>query len=176
MVPARIDLDTVFATFKLLVTIPATRPYLVSFALFMTSSAVLQCFWQKKLQWLNVAHLVSVGWTRWKNKRNDFVENEVRERTNWLYLLSINIQVGVHRNVHWYLDGQFLCQGNYIQTVCVVPKHLKLKIKNQQINENTRFTWFLLSTKRYVHGEEQEDSGFTRAGYICNSIWSIHMI
>jgi hypothetical protein len=44
MEPARIDLETVFATFKSLVTIPAASPYLLLFALSIASSIVLKFF------------------------------------------------------------------------------------------------------------------------------------
>ena len=39
--PARMDLDTVLAVSKLLVTMPAARPYLVLLALLIASSIVL---------------------------------------------------------------------------------------------------------------------------------------
>jgi hypothetical protein len=44
MEPARIDLETVFATFKSFVTIPAASPYLLLFALSIASSIVLKFF------------------------------------------------------------------------------------------------------------------------------------
>jgi len=42
MIPARIDLETVFAISKFFVTIPAARPYLVLLAFLIPSSMVLQ--------------------------------------------------------------------------------------------------------------------------------------
>lgn len=42
------DLDTVLAVFKLLVITPATRPYVEALALRITSSMVLQCFYDSK--------------------------------------------------------------------------------------------------------------------------------
>lgn len=44
MTPARIDLDTLLAMFKSLVTIPAAKPYVVALALVIASSTVLQYY------------------------------------------------------------------------------------------------------------------------------------
>lgn len=116
--PARIDLETVLATFKSFVTMPAANPYFVLFALCIASSVVLQNAGVKTM-WMEVQVLIQTekGSTTYLNFMSDITGpnisslqisisswgNETNKRIKIINITNevILIKVGVNPLSYW---------------------------------------------------------------------------